>query len=54
MDEVANPAEILLFKKKPLERKTKDDKIDVDAMEELGDTGRTMEDLVLEYFNQQV
>merc|ERR1719319_1500999 len=53
IDKVANPGEILLFKKKVAERKANDEKIDVGAMEELGDAGKTMDDLVAEYFNHQ-
>lgn len=51
IDQVSNPAEILLFKKAKLSRPNKkDEKVDLDAIDMLGDD-ITMDDLVEEYFN---
>merc|ERR1719397_1443189 len=51
IDQVSNPAEILLFKKAKLSRlNQKDEKVDLDAIDMLGDD-ITMDDLVEEYFN---
>jgi len=51
IDQVSNPAEILLFKKAKFTRSsTKDEKVDLDAIDMLGDD-ITMDDLVEEYFN---
>ena len=51
IDQVSNPAEILLFKKAKLSRPSqKDEKVDLDAIDMLGDD-ITMDDLVEEYFN---
>ena len=51
IDQVSNPAEILLFKKAKLSRPNKkDEKVDLDAIDLLGDD-ITMDDLVEEYFN---
>ena len=52
IDQVSNPAEILLFKKAKLNRQAnkKDEKVDLDAIDLLGDD-ITMDDLVEEYFN---
>ena len=48
---MSNPAEILLFKKAKFTRSsTKDEKVDLDAIDMLGDD-ITMDDLVEEYFN---
>ena len=51
IDQVSNPAEILLFKKAKLSRPNKkDEKVDLGAIDMLGDD-ITMDDLVEEYFN---
>ena len=53
MEKVSNHSEILLFKKRPAERKSKADVIDTEAMDETSTENTTLEDFVKEYFNNQ-
>ena len=54
LETVCNPTDILLFKKKPVERKVAADNFDAKAMGQLVEENNvTMEDLVDEYFKTQ-
>ena len=54
LETVCNPTDILLFKKKPVERKVAADNFDAKAMGQLVEENNvTMEDLVDEYFRTQ-